>query len=147
MRLKVLHVYRQSKRRRIKIRGYLFQFSASLYFWLGATDQFRSDKKWYWVQTEQNIKTGYSDWYRTEPDSPGIYKKKNDVFLTSSNNPVTNIFVSRIYLTSLDNSGTNIFVPRIFTLLRLLIRILISGFSLFSLAVCKLMVKFVSFFV
>lgn len=66
MRLRVLHVYRQSKRR-----GYLSKFSASLYFWLGATDQFRSDKKWYWVQTEQNIKTGYSDWYRTEPDNPG----------------------------------------------------------------------------
>lgn len=90
MRLRVLHVYRQSKRR-----GYLSKFSASLYFWLGATDQFRSDKKWYWVQTEQNIETGYSDWYRTEPDNPGIYKKI-DVFLTSSNNPVTNTFVSRI---------------------------------------------------
>lgn len=32
MRLKVLHVYRQIKRRTIKIRWYLFKFSASLIF-------------------------------------------------------------------------------------------------------------------
>lgn len=100
MRLRVLHVYRQSKRR-----GYLSKFSASLYFWLGATDQFRSDKKWYWVQTEQNIKTGYSDWYRTEPDNPGTYIFY--VFITRSYNPGTNTFVSRFfYFTSLDNPST-----------------------------------------
>lgn len=106
MRLKVLHVYRQSKCRTIKIRGYLFKFSASHYFWLGATDQFRSDKKWYWVQTEQNIKTGYSDWYRTEPDNPGTY--------------IFYVFLTRSY-----NSGTNTFVSRIFTLLCWIIRVLI----------------------
>lgn len=126
MRLKVLHVYRQSKRRTIKIRGYLFKFSASLYFWLGATDQFRSDKKWYWVQTEQNIKTGYSDWYRTEPDNPGTY--------------IFYVFITRSY-----NPGTNIFVSRFFTLLRWIIRVLKYQVYVFSLAVCMLMIKFVSF--
>lgn len=126
MRLKVLHVYRQSKRRTIKIRGYLLKFSASLYFWLGATDQFRSDKKWYWVQTEQNIKTGYSDWYRTEPDNPGTYIFY--VFITRSYNPATYTFVSRF-----------------FTLLRWIIRVLKCQVYVFSLAVCMLMIKFVSF--
>lgn len=128
MRLKVLHVYRQSKRRTIKIRRYLFKFSASLYFWLGATDQFRSDKKWYWVQTEQNMKTGYSDWYRTEPDNPGTY--------------IFYVFITRSY-----NPGTNTFVSRFFTLLRWIIRVLKYQVYVFSLAVCMLMIKFVSFFV
>lgn len=72
MRPKVL--YQQSKCHTINIRGF---FSASPYFWLGATDQFRSDKKWYWVQTEQNIDSGYKDWYHTEPDNLGTY-----IFLT-----------------------------------------------------------------
>lgn len=126
MRLKVLHVYRQSKSRTIKIRGYLFKFSASLYFWLGATDQFRSDKKWYWVQTKQNIKTGYSDWYRTEPDNSGTY--------------IFYVFITRSY-----NPGTNTFVSRFFTLLRWIIRVLKYQVYVFSLAVCMLMIKFVSF--
>lgn len=51
----------------------LFYFSASFMFWLGGTDQFVSDQTWYWVQTEQKINNGYTDWYRTEPDHPGIY--------------------------------------------------------------------------
>lgn len=42
-------------------------------FWLGGTDQFVPDQTWYWVQTEQKINSGYTDWYRTEPDHPGIY--------------------------------------------------------------------------
>lgn len=40
-------------------------------FWLGGTDTFGSDQTWYWVQTEQKIYSGYTDWYRTEPDHPG----------------------------------------------------------------------------
>lgn len=43
-------------------------------FWLGGTDQFTSDQNWYWVQTEQQINNGYTDWYQTEPDHPGTYK-------------------------------------------------------------------------
>lgn len=42
-------------------------------FWRGGTDQFTSNQTWYWVQTEQKINSGYTDWYRTEPDHPGIY--------------------------------------------------------------------------
>lgn len=42
-------------------------------FWLGGTDQFSSEQTWYWVQTEQKINSGYTDWYRTEPDHPGSY--------------------------------------------------------------------------
>ncbi|XP_052693863.1 perlucin-like protein [Crassostrea angulata] len=47
---------------------------ASFMFWLGGTDQFTSDQNWYWVQTEQQINNGYTDWYQTEPDHPGTYK-------------------------------------------------------------------------
>lgn len=42
-------------------------------WWLGGTDQFTSNQTWYWVQTEQKINSGYTDWYRTEPDHPGIF--------------------------------------------------------------------------
>ncbi|XP_065921711.1 perlucin-like protein [Magallana gigas] len=44
---------------------------ASFMWWLGGTDQFTSNQTWYWVQTEQKINSGYTDWYRTEPDRPG----------------------------------------------------------------------------
>lgn len=104
MRPKAL--YQQSNCRTINIRSF---FSASPYFWLGATDQFRSDKKWYWVQTEQDINSGYKDWYHTEPDNLGTYIFFN-VFLTSPYNPDAYIFISRIFI-----------------LLCSIIRVLISG--------------------
>lgn len=53
---------------------FILSFSASFMFWLGGTDQFTSDQNWYWVQTEQQINNGYTDWYQTEPDHPGTYK-------------------------------------------------------------------------
>lgn len=94
-----------------QIRGFLFKFSASLYFWLGASDQFRSDKKWYWIQTEQNLNSGYRDWYRTEPDNLGTYFFYFYFFLH--------------FFTGSYNLGTYIFVSRIFILLRSIIRVLI----------------------
>lgn len=45
---------------------------ASFMWWLGGNDQFVStDQTWYWVQTEQKINSGYTDWHRKEPDNPG----------------------------------------------------------------------------
>ncbi|XP_062620471.1 perlucin-like protein [Saccostrea cucullata] len=44
---------------------------ASFMFWLGGSDQFQNNSVWYWVATEQKINSGYTDWYRTEPDHPG----------------------------------------------------------------------------
>lgn len=61
----------ESKSENMFIKTRLYHEFASPYFWLGATDQFRSDKKWYWVQTEQDINSGYKDWYHTEPDNLG----------------------------------------------------------------------------
>lgn len=89
-----------------QIRGFLFKFSASLYFWLGASDQFRSDKKWYWVQTEQNLNSGYRDWYRTEPDNLGTYFFYFYFFFYIFLLVHTYFCFTYFYFTSLDNPGT-----------------------------------------
>eukprot|EP00105_Crassostrea_gigas_P027156 XP_011448399.1 PREDICTED: perlucin-like protein [Crassostrea gigas] len=61
----------ESSSENVFIKSRLYHEFASPYFWIGATDQFRSHRKWYWVRTEHTIESGYSDWYRTEPDNPG----------------------------------------------------------------------------
>ncbi|XP_061167282.1 ladderlectin-like [Saccostrea echinata] len=50
---------------------------ASFMFWLGGSDQYHEHSVWYWIATEKNINSGYTDWHRSEPDHPGTLSQSS----------------------------------------------------------------------